>query len=178
VAIKMPSSEDMKKAKIKLQEQNSLSEIDKFEKLIAANPGVAQYHYDIAQAYLGVNRIDDARKSLEKAVALDETFAHAFANLGMICHQQKDFKASYEYNKKAVQITPGFIPAMVNEGLALIGMEEYKKAIESLEKVLKIEPKMPMALAGIYQSYKLLGHKASAAKYLRLAEQAGVRFAE
>lgn|GEM_PF-2023378 len=176
MAIKMPSAAETAAARDKKERENSIVQIKQLTDEINEGKADANTYHHLATAFLGMKDVDKAQKAFEKALELDPKFLHAYVNLAVVHHEKGEFEKGIEYNHKALEISAGFIPARVNLAMSLMGIKDFKQAIEELEMVLKTEPKLPMALAGLFQAHTALNHRATAIKYRKLAEKAGVVF--
>lgn len=176
MAIKMPSQEDLARARAKAEHERAESDIVKYAAEIKEKPNDSQLRYRLAVTYMNVRRFAEARKEFKEALQIDPKFIHAWVNLATVHYELGDYDKSIESNRTALEISPGFLPARANLGLSLMAQGRYSEAIEELEKVTKVEPMMPVALAGLYQAHGALKHGEEMRKYRMLAEKAGVRF--
>jgi SAM-dependent methyltransferase/Tfp pilus assembly protein PilF len=134
---------------IALQSGNATAAVELIGKAIAANDGVADYHYNIALAWRGLNRNDHVAAHLERAVALRGDFALAHLNLGNIRREQgrsADAIACYE---RAVASDPNLLPARFNLANCFAELDRWDAAIAHFNEVLARDPNNAGAYGGL-----------------------------
>jgi len=77
-----------------------------FEAAVKGSPGSADMHYSLASVYVRINRMADARKELEKALALRPNHFPANVMLGQVFLVQKSPAMALPYLKKAEKLQP------------------------------------------------------------------------
>lgn len=114
---------------------------------------IANLHAEVAQAYVDVGMIADAKHELRKAVLLCPTFADLRLRLANLYRQSGDLDAAKFELEEAVAARPRYVPAWVALGVTMLAKGDSAAAIRAWEQALEIEP----------------AHKA-AAMYLRMAK--------
>ena len=71
---------------------------------IAQNPECGNSHYNLAVAYMGQQKYDEAEKQLHEAIACSPGMAEVYVMLGGICLQRNDLEGCLKYNKMAVKL--------------------------------------------------------------------------
>ena len=103
-------------------------------------------------------KLDKARELYQKVLALDAGHVDALFNLGVLLHEQRDLKQSYEYVGRAIEadgMRPGFhlFMAQLDEDAGRID-----EAIAHLEKAVNLNPQLCRA----YNNLGLLQQKKGA----------------
>ncbi len=114
---------------------------------------IANLHAEVAQAYIDVGMLADAKHELRKAVLLCPTFADLRLRLANLYRQTGDLDAATFELEEAVAARPRYVPAWVALGVTMLAKGENAAAIQAWQKALEIEPE----------------HKA-AQMYLRMAQ--------
>ena len=78
-----------------------------FEAAVARNPTSAEMHYSLASIYVRTDRMDDARKELQKSLAIKPDFYDANLMIGHIFVVQKKPMLAIPYLQKASKSNPG-----------------------------------------------------------------------
>jgi tetratricopeptide (TPR) repeat protein/SAM-dependent methyltransferase len=142
---------------IALASGNATGAVDLIGKAIAVNDGVADYHYNIALAWRGLNRNDNVATHLERAVALRGDFALAHLNLGNVRREQgraADAIASYE---RAVASDPNLLPARFNLANSFAELGRWDAAIANFNEVLARDQNNAAAYNGLAQAAMAAG---------------------
>jgi len=114
--------------------------IPPLQKFIEQKPDVAFAHFQLAYAYTGLKKPDDARAEYEKCVALDPKMPEAQLNLGMLL-LDKDPAAALEPLRKAVDLLPSQSRPRYLLGVAEERTGDLKGAAESFEGASRLDPK-------------------------------------
>ncbi len=86
------------------------------------------------------NRPEDARKSLEKVLALDPKSPTALRQIGEVEFATGDYAQAAQHLKRAVEVRPGDATASFYEGQAMEKMHNLAGARDALETSLKLMP--------------------------------------
>ena len=87
----------------------------------------------IAQAQLG---IDDARQSLNKALALGQRTPVVFYHLGTVYEAERDFRSAISACDSAIALDASYYPAKLLKGNCLAHLNQYAEAQRLLERLL------------------------------------------
>jgi tetratricopeptide (TPR) repeat protein len=101
---------------------------------------IANLHAEVAQAYVDVGMIADAKHELRKAVLLCPTFADLRLRLANLYRQSGDLDAAKFELEEAVAARPRYVPAWVALGVTMLSKGDSAAAIRSWEQALEIEP--------------------------------------
>lgn len=122
--------------------------IENLEKAITDEPGSAEAHLTLGQAYVRNKRNDDAQKQFEAAFTLDaatpmsitaasaeEPFLMGNAHAGL--NQLEQAKAAYE---EALKLDPKKSAAYTNLGVVYYQQGKFADAVTQLKQALDIDP--------------------------------------
>lgn len=141
-----------------------------FEASIATSAPTAAAHAGAAQAYLGLNRLLEADKEINLAVASDPSSAHYIYLQGRVAEVIGKSDEAFRKYEAALQKKPDLVEALAAEGVVYLNRSETPKAKEKLDAALKV-PEAQLAAAdheAVGDLALLLGDRAGAkAAYLR-----------
>ncbi len=95
-------------------------------------------YLDLAKAYYTMNRFDEAKKILNKALRIKDD-ANAWNQMGMVNYKLKDFEGAKNAFEKATSLNPEVKSYWSNLGWVLEKLEKYDEAIEAIDQALKID---------------------------------------
>jgi tetratricopeptide (TPR) repeat protein len=114
---------------------------------IAGNPDCGVSHYNLAVAFLGQKKYDEAEKELFAAIHCSPNLAEAYVQLGGLCLQRDDLDGCMAYNQQAVKSRAGFAEGHGNIGFVHLQKGEIDDAIRSLQKAIRWNPNFLQAYA-------------------------------
>ena len=94
----------------------------------------------IGYALLSLNRIDEAKTYIEKALAINPNYDEAYNNYGVCLTKKGDYANAGSNFSRAITINPKYTAAYVNLGLNQDRMGYPEEAIKLLRKALDIAP--------------------------------------
>jgi predicted O-linked N-acetylglucosamine transferase (SPINDLY family) len=115
--------------------------IDWLNKAIAADGGVASFHYMLGCALQAQGKVGDAIVSLRQALSLDPAQAKTHNNLGCMLEAAGDLGGAAECYRCAIRFDPGMAQALYNLGNVHRQLGDVKEAIKHIEQALAIEPR-------------------------------------
>ena len=118
-------------------------------------------------ALLTLQKLDEAKKSLQQAIALDPKSAQAWYNLGLAQHAGNDLEPALESFQQAVKFDPKDADSYYFEGVCYQDLKDSDKAIAILEKALEIDPQHASAEFAIARAYQRSGHLAEAKEHFK-----------
>lgn len=113
---------------IAMEEEDFNTAETELRKAVAADPGNAGYLTSLGKAVLKCNRIDDAIKLFEQAIAIDTDSKEARIGLANALHEKNDPDASIAYFEDAVRRAPNAPGPLSHLGSALIDAKRYQEA--------------------------------------------------
>lgn len=154
---------------IALNAGNAASAVDLIEKAIAADSGKAEYHYNIALAWRGLDRSDQVVAHLERAIALRGDYALAHLNLGNVRREQGRLPEAIACYERALALSPNSPAARFNLANMLAEQRRWDAAIAHYQQVLKLEPHRAEAHGGLAAALTAAGRPREAIAYLEQA---------
>lgn len=123
-------------------------------------------HLRLANAYLQLNRLDDAEQAVIKELQINPEEVSAHYTLGLIYYKQTRYEAALNSFMDTVGLLFYNPSAHFYIGETLVALQEYEKAIEAFDTCLKLVPGMNMARQHIIQLYEsTLAQPGKAMKY-------------
>lgn len=114
--------------------------VELIEKSIAANPAVAEAHFNLGDAYRRTGKLEQALGCLRNALRLKPNFAEAHASLGGTLGMMGRFGEAIAACTTAVRLQPDHVPARNNLGLALQGAGRHHEAIAAFTQAVAVKP--------------------------------------
>src|SRR5882757_2201389 len=154
--VQNPLNDLLDEAQAALDKNNFEAAITPLQKFLAEKPDVAFAHFQLAYAYTGLNRVDEARAEYERCVALEPKMAEAQLNLGILL-LEKDAAAAFAPLRKAVELLPSQSRPRFLLGVALERSGDLAGAAESFESASHLDAADNEALThlgGVYLQLK------------------------
>jgi Flp pilus assembly protein TadD len=164
--VQNPLNDLLDEAQAALDKNNFEAAIAPLQKFLAEKPDVAFAHFQLAYAYTGLNRVDEARGEYERCVALDPKLAEAQLNLGILL-LEKDPAGAVAPLRRAVDLMPSQSRPRFLLGVALERSGDLAGAAESLEAASHLNSGDTEALAHLGGVYLQLNKPAEAEKKFR-----------
>jgi len=145
-------------------------------KLIDLKPESPRAWIYLAGVQTESHQIEAARRSLEKAISLDESFHYAYQQLGFsyLNWQPNDFDKAIENMNKALELVPKSGRAYINLGDALRGGSKLEMARDNYSKAIELDSENALAYLKRAHANLFLDYFASAKtdyhKAVRLAD--------
>ncbi|HET7108420.1 MAG TPA: tetratricopeptide repeat protein [Candidatus Acidoferrum sp.] len=164
--IQNPLNDLLDEAQAALDKNNFEAAIPPLQKFLAEKPDVAFAHFQLAYAYTGLNRVDEARAEYERCVALDPKMAEAQLNLGILL-LEKDPATAVAPLRKAVDLLPSQSRPRFLLGVALERSADLGGAAESFESASHLNSSDTEASIHLGEVYLRLKRPAEAEKKFR-----------
>jgi Flp pilus assembly protein TadD len=164
--IQNPLNDLLDEAQAALDKNKFEAAIAPLQKFLAEKPDVAFAHFQLAYAYTGLNRVDEARAEYERCVVLDPKMAEAQLNLGILL-LEKDAPAAVTPLRKAVDLTPNQSRPRFLLGVALERSGDLAGAAESFESASHLNTGDTEALTHLGGVYLQLKRPVDAEKKFR-----------
>jgi len=97
----------------------------------------------IGIAYHQLSRLDDARKSYERALKLRPTYVEAMNNLGTVYYAKKSYRHAITWYNRALKLAPNdpkAAPIYMNLGTAWFARKKYEQTTAAYEHALALDP--------------------------------------
>lgn len=99
-----------------------------------------------AEAFAHDGDLIRAKALLEQVVSLDPQVVDAYALLGRLAFEEKDYRATVSWNKKILEIRPDYALAALNIALSYRHLNERDNGIAGFQRVLELDPRNQKAL--------------------------------
>lgn len=99
-----------------------------------------ELHCCLAETLQQSGRIDEAIERFEQAIALEEEYADAHANVATLYMLKGRIEEAVQANERALEIQPGLAQAHGNLAVLLTNLGRYEEAEAHCEEGLKIRP--------------------------------------
>ncbi len=154
---------------VQLARQGRLADaVGAYERAIAAEPGLAEAHYNLGIAHRALGRMEDAASCWRRAIELRPEFVPAHNNLGSALLELGQVDAAIAAHRRALALDPRSIAALVNLGNALRQAGRPDEAAEAYRGALAVKPDEAMAHGNLGLALQDLGKLAeSEAAYRR-----------
>ncbi len=164
--VQNPLNDLLDEAQSALDKNNFEAAIPPLQKFLAEKPDVAFAHFQLAYAYTGLNRTNEARAEYERCVALEPKMAEAQLNLGILL-LEKDATAAVAPLRKAVELLPSQSRPRFLLGVALERSGDLAGAAEAFESASHLDAADNEALIHLGGVYLQLNKPAEAEKKYR-----------
>jgi eukaryotic-like serine/threonine-protein kinase len=140
------------------------------EHAVKLDAGRDESHRELALAYEGSKRLDDAESALRRAIALRPQYWAGYNWLGRFqaAHGRNDEAA--EQFKRVVALAPDSFSGYSNLGAVYVTQGKYPEAIDALQRSITIRPTAP-ALTNLGAAYFYQGKYVEAARSYERAAQ-------
>src|SRR5215831_5263022 len=106
----------------------------------AKSPGKPRPHFNLGQAYQDAQRLPDAIREYQHALALKPDIYAAYSNIAAIYLDQREFDKGEEMLQKVTTLAPNFTEGFINLAVLYIRRRQPDKAISALNRALEINP--------------------------------------
>jgi len=114
--------------------------IDLIGRAIAIDPGVAEYHGNLAESYRRSGQWERAIECLRRAIALEPNAADAHNHLGIALSALGHDEEACTAFARAIQLRPAFAEAHHNLGSALRHAGRLDEAIAAYQRAVELKP--------------------------------------
>jgi len=112
--------------------------IERFQKVLTLDPGVASAHYGLGRVYYMQQRYQEAEQELLKATELNPRYVDAFATLAFVSQAVKDKRGAIGHIEKAIDLLRAKRVWAEQHGQAGAPLSEEDRALlEGLERRLE-----------------------------------------
>ena len=121
-------------------DKDYLDGIDYYAAALAKDPQNAILINKIGISELELHRYREAKKSFERAIRMNKSYANAYANLGVVSYQESSYRKSIRYYDKAIELDGDEAVFYNNRAASLFAKKEFEKASEDYAKALQLDP--------------------------------------
>ena len=127
---------------------------DVLKQVVAAQPTLTTAWFNLAFAYTGLHKHEEAVAAYRKALELDPNLFEARLNLGILLMQLNDPQGALEHLEKAATLKPDHVRAQLYYGRALALTGRAERAETQYQTVLRLDPKLAIAQYDLGQLYQ------------------------
>ena len=131
---------DELQARIYMAKKQYPDAVQIYSRLSQEYPKEAAYPNYLGIALLQEGKIDDARKSFDRATKVDRRFSDAYNNLGATFYAEKQYKKAISQYQRSLSLKPDVASVYTNIGYAYFAQKQLPKAMEAFHKALAIDP--------------------------------------
>ena len=152
---------------VALQQGRPQQAVELIGRAIAANPSVAAFHSNLAEAYRAVGELDRAIGCCQVALRLAPNYPEAINNLGLALLAQNKPEAAAAQFREALRLRPGIAMVHNNLGNALRLAGDRTGATAQFQSALAIDPGLAEAHTNLGQLLLELHQLPEAARHCR-----------
>jgi len=149
-----------------------------YRKALQARPNDPRLHYNLALALDQMGDVASERKELQRAVALDNSFADAQNQLALLALKGGDLDDAEQRFKKALAVDPNYAEAAGNLAIVYSERGNDADAAHWLQEALRLDPKYAKAYLNLGLLLARKGAFADAEQQLRNAIQIDPAYAD
>jgi superkiller protein 3 len=128
-----------------LEKMTPARQIAYLDSLLETGRANAHVHFLLGNAYYAAEQPDSAIAEYRRAVALDENYAKAYVNLGIVYDGTRRSRQAREAYSRAIEINPDDVLAYCHLGYNHYAAGEHDVAMDYYERALEIDPSSPQA---------------------------------
>ena len=143
-----------------------------FERIITLHPSEPQFstaHYDAGIAYAHLQRLDDAAQAFRAAIAGDNEFLAAMANLIAVDLARGDLREARSVADRFIALAPDSARALYSRGIVALQQGDTGTARESFGRLLQTDPQYALAHYNLAIAQTREGQYEAAEQELRIA---------
>ena len=111
-----------------------------WEDAVRKAPEKPRPHFNLGQAYQDAQRIPDAIREYERALALKPDIHAAYSNLAAIYLDQRQLDRGEEMLLKVTSLSPTFTEGFINLAVLYLRKQETDKALAAINRALELNP--------------------------------------
>jgi superkiller protein 3 len=123
------------------------------KQVVDAQPTLTVAWFNLAYAYTGLHKREEAVASYRKTLELDPNLFEARLNLGILLIQMNNPQAALEHLEKAATLKPDHLRAQLYYGRALALTGQTERAEKQYQTVLRLDPSLASAQYDLGQLY-------------------------
>jgi TolB-like protein/tetratricopeptide (TPR) repeat protein len=141
--------------------------VEAFKRAIELDPSFALAYVGLADSYIlqvdysGLppdETLAKAQAAIDKALALDDRLAEAYASLGSLEDFRNDHKAAEAAFKRSLELNPNYATTYHWYGMLLVGpLGRREEALERFKKAAELDPRSPIILLSVGIGYAGVG---------------------
>lgn len=132
----------MKLGEMDLQEGRFTSAVERLQSAVAGGMNHPRVHDEIASAYSGMGKFEDAIREDRIAIKLYPGFAEAHYNIATLLAQQGRYGEAIPEYREVIALEPGSFEARNNLAGVFMQLGRYREAEAELQSILAQNPKL------------------------------------
>ena len=134
------SSDDLvERAEVLHAEKNYLDAVDYYRAALKKQNAATTWN-KMGITQLAMGRLEDSRKSFEKAIKLDNQYPDAINNLGVVYYKENKYSKAIKHYKKAIVLRDDSAAFHNNLGAAYFSKKEFSRSIAEYQRAFQIDP--------------------------------------
>jgi tetratricopeptide (TPR) repeat protein len=117
-----------------------LDALDYYHAAMLKKPNDARILNKIGITELMLLRTKEAKKSFEKAIHADQSYADAYNNLGVVFYENRKYGAAVKQYQKAIEKDASSASFFSNLGAAYFSKRDFNPAVDAYQHALEIDP--------------------------------------
>ncbi len=158
---------------VKVQEGDFIGGIAAMNDLLEMYPKDKHLHYLAGNWLMGENGDEQARKIMEKALALDKNYPAALNDLAYLYARNREFAKAFADMDRYVALLPTEPNPQDSYGELLRMAGNFEGSLQHYRAALKIDPDFVTSQVGLGDTYALMGNQEQA----RIEYDKAIRFA-
>ncbi len=142
---------------------NSPAAAEDFEAVLSIKPKHFKALVNLSRAQIGLEEYEEALVSVDQAIALDSTDAHAWRVRGRVLHSWGEATEAIAAYRKSIELLEDNPYAYNNLGFLYIQRGEFSEAVSLLEKATEQKNDIPFFHNNLGVAYEATGELAKAA---------------
>ena len=159
---------------VKVQEGDFIGGISAMNDLLEMFPKDKHLHYLAGNWLMGENGDEQARKIMEKALAIDKNFPAALNDLAYLYARNREFPKAFVAMDRYVALLPTEPNPQDSYGELLRMAGNFEGSLQHYRAALKIDPDFVTSQLGLGDTYALMGNQEQA----RVEYDKAIRFAQ
>jgi Flp pilus assembly protein TadD len=135
-----PREKDELQARIFMAKKLYPDAVQVYTRLSQQYPKDPAYLNYLGIAQLQQGKMDDARKSFDRATKVNKRFPDAYNNLGATYYAEKQYKKAISQYQRSLSLKPNVASVYTNIGYAYFAEKQLPKAMEAFHKALELDP--------------------------------------
>jgi len=133
-----------------------LSAFELISQAITINPNSAEAHFNLGNVLKGLNRINEAISSYDKAINIKPDH-ELYLLKGVACYEIKKLEDALISYDKSIKLNPDSFVAYCNKGLVLVDLNRIEEGVSNYDKAIQINPNFKDVRYNRGIALKLLG---------------------
>ncbi|MGD9332114.1 MAG: tetratricopeptide repeat protein [Desulfobacterales bacterium] len=128
-----------------------------FERMIDKTENNYMAHNNLGFVLIKEDRLDDAQRHFEQAIAIFPKFEIPYLNIGTIYKERGQLDAAIEWYQQALEINPRFARAYLNIGNIYFQREAFPEAIRYFSAGIQVDPNSALLYNSLGAAFTKIG---------------------